>query len=193
MEPDQINQEQPDNKGIDIQNKDGQNQQDDATLEAKNADNDKLQGQLDACQVECEQWKSKFVQVSADMQNYKRRVEKEQSMWARRAQEDVLVKLLTIVDDFDRALAEHEKHERTPELDSWLEGFELIGKGLYKFLGNMNVVEIKQMQDFDPTLHEAIAQVDMPDKSEGDIVDVVQKGFMFGDEVLRPAKVTVAK
>ncbi len=193
MEADKMNQKQPDNKDIDIQDEGVQNQQDAATLEAKNADNNKLQGQLDACKIECEQWKDKFVQVSADMQNYKRRVEKEQSMWTRRAQEDVLIKLLTIVDDFDRALAEHEKHERTPELDTWLEGFELIGKGLYKFLGNMNVVEIKQMKTFDPTLHEAIAQVDMPDKSEGDIVDVVQKGFMFGDEVLRPAKVTVAK
>ncbi|MEX0849156.1 MAG: nucleotide exchange factor GrpE [Candidatus Dependentiae bacterium] len=155
--------------------------------------NEELQAQLDACKVESHEWKNKFMLISADMQNYKRRIEKEQSMWTRRAQEDILVKLLAIVDDFDRALAEHKKQEKTPELDAWLKGFEMIGKGLYKFLGTMHVSEIEQMQAFDPMLHEAIAQVDMPDVTSGDIVDVVQKGFMFGDEVLRPAKVTVAK
>lgn len=164
-----------------------------APSEKSGAQNDQLQTQLDACMVECNEWKNKFVQVSADMQNYKRRIQKEQSMWMRRAQEDVLAKLLNIVDDFDRALAEHEKQERTPELDAWLEGFELIGKSLYKFLSSMQVVEIAQMETFDPTLHEAIAQIDVADADEGAIVDVVQKGFMFGDEVLRPAKVTVAK
>jgi molecular chaperone GrpE len=167
-----------------------------ATSEAEieqNEQNEDLQIQLDACKVESNEWKNKFMLVSADMQNYKRRIEKEQSMWTRRAQEDVLVKLLAIVDDFDRALAEHEKQEKTPELDAWLKGFEMIGEGLYKFLKNMHVTQIEQMQIFDPMLHEAIAQVEAPDVASGDIVDVVQKGFMFGDEVLRPAKVTVAK
>lgn len=154
---------------------------------------DELRSSLDVCKQNCQEWKDKYVHVSADLQNYKRRIEKEQALWIDRAQGDVLVRLLSIVDDFDRALSEHYNRERTPELDQWLKGFELIGKELYKCLQDMQVTEIKDTIYFDPTLHEAIVQVEDAQRSSGEIVDVIQKGFMFKDRVLRPAKVTVAK
>ncbi len=154
---------------------------------------DELKASLEACEVTCTEWQDKYMHVSADLQNYKRRVEKEQALWTRQAKAELLLKLLAIVDDFDRALSEHQKQERTAEFDTWLEGFELIGKGLYKFLQQMDVTEIDQMQSFDPTLHEAVVQVDSDKHSSGDIVDIIQKGFMFSGHVLRPAKVTVAK
>ena len=154
---------------------------------------DKLKSSLEACEVACNEWQDKYMHVSADLQNFKRRVEKEQVAWARQAKAEVLLNLLAIVDDFDRALSEHSKREHTADLDNWFEGFELIGKSLYKFLHQMDVIEIDQMSTFDPNLHEAIAQVDSDQHTSGNIVDVVQKGFMFNGEVLRPAKVTVAK
>jgi molecular chaperone GrpE len=154
---------------------------------------DELRSSLDVCKQSCQEWKDKYVHVSADLQNYKRRIEKEQAAWIDRAQGEVLVRLLSIVDDFDRALSEHYNRERTPDLDQWLKGFELIGKELYKFLQDMQVTEIKDTIYFDPTLHEAIVQVEDAQRSSGEIVDVIQKGFMFKDRVLRPAKVTVAK
>jgi molecular chaperone GrpE len=152
-----------------------------------------LQARLDACQAACNEWKDKYIHVSADLQNYKRRVEKEQTIWIARAQMDMLLPLLTIVDDFDRALCEHHSREKTVELDQWLKGFELIGKELYKYLHAMGVSEIKETVYFDPNLHEAIVQVESDKHNSGDIVDVLQKGFMLKDQVLRPAKVTVAK
>lgn len=154
---------------------------------------DKLKVSLEICEVACNAWQDKYMHVSADLQNFKRRVEKEQVAWARQAKAEVLLNLLAIVDDFDRALSEHHKRERTADLDNWFEGFELIGKSLYKFLHQMDVTEIDQMSTFDHNLHEAIVQVDSDKHTSGDIVDVIQKGFMFNGEVLRPARVTVAK
>lgn len=154
---------------------------------------EELQTQLEACQAICNEWKDKYVHVSADLQNYKRRMEKEQLTWVQRAQADLLLKFVAIVDDFDRAFSEHQHREKTIELNEWLHGFALIGKLLYKLLHDMHVTEIKDLIYFDPTLHEAIVQVESDKHNSGEIVDVIQKGFMFNDQVLRPAKVTVAK
>ncbi len=154
---------------------------------------DKLKVSLEVCEVACTEWQGKYMHVLADLQNFKRRVEKEQVAWARQAKAEVLLNLLAIVDDFDRALSEHHNRERTADLDNWLAGFELIAKRFYKFLHQMDVTEIDQMSTFDPHLHEAIVQVDSEQHTSGDIVDIIQKGFMFSGEVLRPAQVTVAR
>ena len=168
------------------------NEQNQVTDAQEGLDITKVQAELDACKASSEQWQQRFVQVSADMQNYKRRMEKEQITWTRRAQEGVLAQLLPIVDDFDRALAEQKKHAGDQDLSAWMVGFEMISKELYKFLKSVHVTEIAEMTVFDPMLHEAIAQVESPDIASGDIVEVVQKGYMLGDQVLRPAKVVVA-
>lgn len=151
-----------------------------------------IQAELDACKASSDQWQQRYIQVSADMQNYKRRMEKEQLSWTRRAQESVLVQILPIVDDFDRALAEHKKHA-DQDLSAWIVGFEMISKELYKFLKSVHVTEIAASSAFDPELHEAVAQIEAPEVASGDIVEVVQKGYMLGEEVLRPAKVVVAR
>lgn len=159
----------------------------------QNPELNELKESLQSCKQDCHEWKDKYIHVSADLQNYKRRTEQQQALWGMRAQADVLLQLLPIVDDFDRALSEHYNRERTPELDEWLKGFELIGKSLYKFLQDAGVAEIKEIIYFDPYIHEAIVQVESDKHTSGEIVDVIQKGYMFKDQVLRPAKVTVAK
>jgi len=168
-------------------------QQMQAESETQGAAPSETEQKLQACQTELADWKDRFMHVTADMQNYKRRMESERVMWAHRAQEKVLLGLLAIVDDFDRALAEHEKVEHTEDLDAWLQGFELIGKSLYKYLASVGVQPIEQVNTFDPELHEAVVQIEAADKASGDIVEVMLKGYMFNDAVLRPAKVVVAK
>jgi len=148
---------------------------------------------IDSCKKELAEVQEKFMHVSADFANFKRRVEKERMMWIRNAQKEVLHNILSIVDDFNRAVIEHQKKERTPELDAWLSGFEMIHNSLYEFLKKNGVTVIESVTHFDPELHEAIAQVDAPEHTSGDIVEVMQKGFMFHDQLLRPAKVVVAK
>lgn len=137
--------------------------------------------------------KDSYIRLNADFENFKRRVQKDQINWVSAGQAKILLDMLPVVDDFDRALAEHEKEGHSEQLDSWLQGFEMIRKSLYKFLESNGVKKIEQVQMFDPELHEAVTQIEVASKNSGEVVDVIQQGFMFNDTVLRPAKVVVAK
>ncbi len=145
-----------------------------------------------ACE-QCSQWEDKYLHMAADFQNYKRRSEKDRSNWVGAAQEEMLVRVLKIIDDFDRALSQHQSQEHSEQLDAWLQGFELIGKTMHKMLDEYDVKKITEYKTFDPNFHEAVAQVESEGHQEGAIVDVYEPGYLIGEKVLRPAKVTVAK
>ncbi len=145
-----------------------------------------------ACQEELLAWKDRALRMSADFENYKKRTEKEKVQWAKSNQSIILNDLLAIVDDFDRALEQAHKHPASAEFNSWLAGFEMTSKALNKMLQKFDVQEIKEDQVFNPEIHEAVMQVESPDHISGSIVKVLQKGYTFKGEVLRPAKVSVA-
>lgn len=147
--------------------------------------------QLQSCQNELQELKDTYLRTVADFANYKRRTEKEQLYWMDSAQSRVLLDLLDICDNFERALDEHRKSDRTSEMESWIQGYELIGKELQKLLTKYNVQEISNYSTFDPEIHEALMQVQSTEKTSGDIVEVMQKGFTFKGALLRPAKVSV--
>ena len=151
------------------------------------------QGKLEVCRQELRDLKERFVRVSADLQNYSKRVEKEKAQWIKIAQSELLLDLLSVVDDFDRALQETKKEEVSKELSVFVDGVEMIHKSFYKFLNKNDVKEISEIKIFNPILHEAISQIDSPDHKSGEIIEILQKGFMLKDKVLRPAKVVVAK
>ncbi|HML19376.1 MAG TPA: nucleotide exchange factor GrpE, partial [Candidatus Dependentiae bacterium] len=131
--------------------------------------------------------------LAADFENYKKRVERDRGSWTYTAQAEILRDILPVVDDFDRAIAEYRKSEHAGQYAAWISGFELIRKALDKFLSNHGVTLIEQMIVFDPQYHEAIAHIESPAHSSGQIVDVIQKGYMLNDKVLRVARVAVAK
>lgn len=145
-----------------------------------------------ACGDELALIKEKFIRLGADFQNYKKRVEKDRLEWMDKSKADVLVGMLTIVDNFDRALDEA-KHVNNEQLSEWLKGFELIHKVFYEFLKDQGVEAVSQNEVFDPTYHEAIAQLESPNHQTGQIIDLFEKGFLYKGKVLRTAKVTVAK
>ncbi len=149
------------------------------------------QTESNACDQACAEIRNNFLRVSADFQNYRSRVEKERMHSIQLGQVAVLGKLLSIVDDVDRAIDEAKKQEGADT--SWLAGFELIAKSLSQLLVDHQIMPIEQVETFDPELHEALAQIDSSDHESGQIIEVMQKGYMVGDRVLRPAKVTVAK
>ena len=149
--------------------------------------------EIQACKAEVADLKEKFVRVSADLKNFQARVTKERVMWAREAQTELILGFLSVLDNFDRALAEHQKQEHDEKFSAWVEGFELIGKNLYKFLNDKGVQEIDSSTTFDPEFHEAIAHIPDPQKKPGEIIETTQKGYLFKDVVIRPAKVVVAK
>jgi len=149
--------------------------------------------ELNRCFQEMEDLKGTCQQLAADFENYKKRVERDRGSWMFTAQAEILRDLLPVVDDFDRAIAEYKKSENAVQYAAWISGFELIRKALDKFLSSHGVTPIEQMIVFDPHYHEAVAHVESPAHSSGQIVDVIQKGYMLNDKILRVARVAVAK
>jgi molecular chaperone GrpE len=129
----------------------------------------------------------KYVRLYAEFDNHRRRSAKEKLEMIQSANEQLLRSLLAVVDDFDRA----EKSFKDKS-DKESEGFFLIQNKFKKILDQYNVkpMDISQGSDFNPDLHEAITQIPAPnEKLKGKIVDVVEKGYLLNDKVMRFAKV----
>lgn len=146
---------------------------------------------LSECQTQLAEWKDKFIRLLSDFQNFKKRLSKEQASQARMMQADVLLDMLVILDNFDRAL--QERPEQNAEIKSWADGFELIRKYLYKVFEKYGVKEMESFDEFKPEFHEAVMHVESSKHEPGSIVEVLQKGYLIGDMVLRPAKVSIAQ
>jgi len=126
--------------------------------------------------------------AAADMQNLKRRMEQERSEVARLANASLVINLLPLMDDLERAL--HEVDVNLAGL-TWIDGIRLIYRKFEAVLQNAGVSEIEaDGQQFDPNVHEAISEAP---GEEGKIVSVVQRGYKLGDRVIRPAMVVVGK
>jgi molecular chaperone GrpE len=137
-------------------------------------------------------YKDQFLRTTADLNNFKRRVEKERSEWMTAAQSMVIEKLLPIVDDLDRALVIAQKNV-TADSVTWLDGIKLIQKNLLKTLSDLGVQEVDASGAFNPEFHEALASVESSEKASGDIVEVFFKGYSFKGKVIKHAQVSVAK
>jgi molecular chaperone GrpE len=138
------------------------------------------------------QWQDKYLTLTADFQNYQKRVSHERAEWAHDAQKSVFIDLLAVIDNFERAL-EVEKKRENAEGVAWLAGFDMIYQSLEKLLKKFGVQEITDFNVFNPKYHEALVQVESPKHKSGQIVQVLQKGYMMNDKVLRPATVSVAQ
>lgn len=129
-------------------------------------------------------WKDQCHRISAEFENFKKRTEREQSRWSEMAKESVLMSLLPIIDDFDRAM-------KQDGVDS--DGLKMMYNAFIKVLESHGVTVMESYETFDPMYHEAIMQVDSDNHEAGQIVEVFSQGFMLKDRVLAPAKVSVAK
>lgn len=147
---------------------------------------------LQTCQQELLHAREQYARVTADLQNFQRRMRQEQSMWMQKAQDDVLSSLLAISDDIDRAFDNVPAHTDTASQD-WIKGFELIRGTVQKLLDQYHVVTMDNYDAFNPEFHEALVQVPSDNHASGAIVEVMQKGYMRNDRVLRPARVSVAQ
>lgn len=136
--------------------------------------------------LEHEQERNRY--LAADFDNFRRRVHEDCKRSIEIAQMDILRQLLSLADDFERAFAQV---SHTPEIESYLAGFELTYKSLKKLLATFQVAEISQNTVFDPELHEAVVQVENTAQKSGEIVEVLQKGYVYKGGLLRPARVSV--
>ena len=145
--------------------------------------------------AEAEKKKNEYLdgwqRAQADFANYKKRVERDRQQMQQNANGNVVRRYLAILDDLERALA---NQPQDGEGAAWASGIELVYR---KWLNALDADGVKPMeaedQIFDPILHEAITQEESSDHESGEIIEVVQTGYMIGDRVLRPAKVRVAQ
>jgi molecular chaperone GrpE len=140
-------------------------------------------------QDELAESKDKYIRLYAEFENHRRRTAKEKLEMIQGANEQLIKALLPVVDDFERA---EKSIKELSEKEAGASGILLIYQKLRKVLEQYGVKAMDVSGEFNPDLHEAITQVPVPDeKKKGQIVDVVEKGYLINDKVIRFAKVVV--
>ena len=142
---------------------------------------------VEALQAERDQLFERRQRLAAEFDNFRKRSAREQAALIERANERVVKELLPVLDDLGRALEAAEDHEGA-KLE---EGVRLVHRALAELLAKEGLSEIDTSGKFDPHVHEALLS-QPSDEEEGSVIEVVQKGYMLGDRVLRPARVVVA-
>lgn len=167
--------------------------------EAQSVDADpgrKLGADLDALLVENAEMRDRLLRTMADMENLRRRTEREKTDTARYAISNFARDVLTVGDNLKRTV-DHvpaDAAAQDPALKSFLEGVELTERELLNVLERHGVTRIEPLgARFDPNCHQAMYEVPNPDVPEGTVVDVMQAGYVIGDRCLRPALVAIAK
>lgn len=139
-----------------------------------------------------ENW-DKYLRVTADLENYKKRALRERQEASKYANEALIDKLLPIIDNFEAAIAAANAPQGG-NLDSLKMGINMIFSQLKNFLSEAGVEEIDALnKPFDPNLHEAVSQQPSTEVPEGNVLQQMRKGYRFRDRLIRPAMVVVAK
>jgi molecular chaperone GrpE len=137
--------------------------------------------------------RDKYVRLLADFDNFRRRAHKERQDVIEFGHENLVKDLLSTVDNLDRAI-EHAHQNDGGDLASLLQGVELVQRELYAVLAQHEVHVIDaEGSEFDPSLHEAMAQVHDDSAPPNTVIEVLQTGYRLRDRLLRPARVVVAK
>ena len=138
------------------------------------------------------EWKDKYIRLSAEFDNYRKRTLKEKIDLTKYAGEDVLKSILPIVDDFERGM----KHfDDAQDIAAVKEGVVLIYNKFTDFLKQKGLKEIDTTSgEFNTDFHEAITKIPVADKNQsGKIIDVIQKGYLLDERVIRYSKVVVGE
>src|SRR6188474_2654730 len=144
---------------------------------------------LEELRREKDSLQDRLLRTAAEFDNYRKRVERERRELADYMKADVLAEILPILDNFERAL-----QAPSPEGDGLRKGVELIHKQMLDFLRKRGVTPIEALgADFDPNFHQAVIHETSPSHREGEVIAELQRGYMLGDKLLRPAMVKVAK
>ena len=133
----------------------------------------------------------KLVRNQAELINYKRRKDDEVSRMLKYSQEDIILEILPIIDNFERAI-KLDDNNLEDELSKFLNGFKMIYTNLIEVLNKYEVKEIEALgKEFDPTYHQAVLTDKDESKASGTVLEVLQKGYMYKDKVIRVSMVKV--
>ncbi len=161
--------------------------------EAAKAALDALQKDLEAAKAKAAEYLDGWQRARAELANYKRRIEKEQSEIYQNTAGRIIARYLEVLDDFDRAMKDRPAADNG-DLSKWADGTALIYRKLQNVLDAEGVTRIEaEGKEFDPTVHEAVTQEPCDTHPAGHVIGVVRQGYKLGDKVIRPALVRVAK
>lgn len=146
--------------------------------------------ELEVLRAERDELQDKFLRLSAELDNARKRMAREKQELIKFANEDLLRQVLDVKDDLDRATF----HQETADLQTLRDGLALIGRDLEKILKQFHVERIDaEGQAFDPKLHEAMAEAESPDHEPGTVIAQERPAYRYHERLLRPARVVVAK
>ncbi|WP_319510398.1 nucleotide exchange factor GrpE [uncultured Draconibacterium sp.] len=153
---------------------------------------DKKEEQLEELGQKLQEVQDKHLRLQAEFDNFRRRTMKEKADLIKAGGETVLINILPVIDDFERAL---DSMKELSDEDAGKQGTQLIYNKFQEFLKQNNVKEIEaQNAEFDVDLHEAITKIPAPSEElKGKVVDVVQKGYCLNEKVIRFAKVVIGE
>ncbi len=148
--------------------------------------------EVDELGVKLQEMSDKYLRLTAEFDNYRRRTLKEKMELTKTAGENLLVKILPVIDNFERAI---QSMEQTEDVTAVRDGILLIYHDFKKFLEQNGVAEIEAInKEFDTDLHEAITKVPAPEEAmKGKVVDCIEKGYKLNDKVMRFSKVVVGE
>ncbi|MDY3978500.1 MAG: nucleotide exchange factor GrpE [Tidjanibacter sp.] len=163
--------------------------------EEKSDNSDKVaepaSAEIERLTAEAADWKDRYLRLSAEFDNYRKRTLKEKMDLIESGGEDVIKAMLTVVDDLDRALA---AMDATHDMTSIKDGVKLIAQKMCDQLRAKGVSEIEAVgHEMNTDLYEAVAKFPVEPERKGKIIDVVQKGYKLKDKVIRYAKVVVGE
>jgi molecular chaperone GrpE len=155
---------------------------------------EELERQIAEKDKQVQEYLGKYRQAAQEFENARARMRKEVAKDAERGRREILISLLEVVDNLDRAI-DAARQAGTSTSDPLLQGVDLVRQQFLAKLDGFGIRRIEPGNDlFDPSLHEAVSAVPAADPSQdGRVVGVVRPGYKIGDEVLRPALVAVAK
>ncbi len=154
-------------------------------------DSPSLEEQLAEALREKDQFRSMALRAQADLDNYRKRASEEREEARRSANTAILLRVLSVMDDFERAMALVPDDAVAP---GWLEGLQLVHKGMSTLLESEGVSRIEAAgSTFDPHESEAILYQESTSAPDGEVISVIREGYRQRDRVLRPAQVIVAK
>jgi len=162
-----------------------------AAAPAPPADMAQLPQQLEEKTREAQEYYERALRLAADMENLKKRLEREKADLLQFANENLIKELLPVVDNLELAL-EHGRQAETPA--PFLEGIELVHQGFLKALARFGVTPLVAVgQPFDPAYHNAVMQEAAPEVPDCTVLKELQKGYLMNHRLLRPAMVVVAR
>jgi|TARA_B100000315_G_scaffold260330_1_gene320901 molecular chaperone GrpE len=149
-----------------------------------------LKKQIGDKDKEIEDYKSRIKYLQADFENFEKRISLEKENLIISSREPLILKIIDIYENFDRALTEGSKGSK----GALLKGVEMVVNQLKEILDNEGVIKIKCLGDkFDPRRHDALIKEQTKDVEEGIILDEIQSGYLLKDKVIRYSKVKVSK